>query len=350
MKKTLILILGLSFTAVSCNQLVFGGSGNMGVFRSDEAGSSFRAVNTVNKKSNLNSTSINSLVIDPANSQHLFLAAAAGIVKTEDAGNGWNVILTNIAATDVAPDPTDSSTIYATGTSQGHGKIVKTTDNAGSWKELYSEPTSNNVVTTIAVDPTNHNHVAAGLSAGEIIESQDAGATWQVATDLHNNIYRLRYGPDNNLYALTTNNGLYVSRDLGKTFASLTGTLINGYISLNSNFSAVSRFLDLAFDKKQPGVIYLATDAGLVRTVNAGTSWSFMQMPVRNSALRTSAIAVNPQDSNNLYAVVGNTMFISLNGGVSWETKLLNTSQEVRQIIIDGSSPNVIYLGLGVKK
>ncbi|MBX4205281.1 MAG: hypothetical protein KW788_03825 [Candidatus Doudnabacteria bacterium] len=349
MKKNLILVLSLVFVAASCNWLT-GASGAMGVLRSEDSGGNFSPRNSIDNKTNLNSVSVNDLVFEPGNSQNLYLASAAGAFKSTDAGQSWKILLTNILVADLSIDAQDTSTIYVVGSSDNHGKIVKTTDGGGSWKDIYTEPTTGDSVMSIAVDPTNHMHLLAGLKAGEIIQSLDAGTTWQVAADLHDQVSRVRYGVNKRPYVLAYNYGLYESKDGSSNFTNLTGTLTNGLVNFNSNFSAVSNFLDLAFDVKQTGVLYLATDVGLLRTINDGAEWSYMSMPVRNSVLRTSAIGVNPKDSNNLYAVVGSTLFKSINGGVTWETKPLPSGQEVRQILIDASSPNVIYLGLGVRK
>jgi photosystem II stability/assembly factor-like uncharacterized protein len=350
MKKILLISFALVFIAASCNSLISGGSGSMGVYRSEDSGDSFNAINKIDKKNNLNSLSVNNLIFDPGNSQTLYLASGPGLYKSTDSGQNWKLILTNILVADIAVDPTSADTLFVAGSSDSHGKIVKTTDSGGSWKDIYTEPTTSNTVTALAIEPGNHLHILAGLKAGEIIHSRDGGTTWQVSTDIHDQVYRIKYGPNKNPYVLAINNGLYESSDNGITFRNLTGVLSNGFVSLNSNFSAVSRFYDLAFDPRQSGVFYLATDVGLVRTTNDGVDWAYMNMPVRNSVLRTSAVAVNPRDSNNLYAVVGDTLFKSINGGVTWETKLLPTGQEVRGILIDGNSPNVIYLSLGVKK
>lgn len=322
----------------------------MGVYKSTDFGASFGPSNTIDKKSSLNSTSINSLVFAPNSNSTLYAATAPGLYVSTDSAATWKLLLGNIALADVAVDPTKPSTIYAAGVANNQGKVVATADNGDSWKDLYSEPTSGDTVRSIAIDPKDHRHLVAGLAAGEIIYSVDAGITWQVGADVHDPILRLRYGPTGNLYILSNTYGLFESTDGGKSVTGLTGTLVNGFISINEFFSSVSKFMDVSFDLHQPKVIYLATDAGLVRTVDDGANWTFLKMPVRNSMLRTPSVGVNPTDSNNLYAVVENTMFISTNGGVTWQTKPLPTGWEVRQIIIDSSSPNVVYLGLGVSK
>ena len=344
-----ILIFALAFTAASCNSLLFGGSGAAGVYRSEDFGDTFKEANNISKKTNLGSTSVNSLIFDPADSQVMYLGSSSGIYKSTDAGGTWKLFVTNILVTDLAVDPYDSNILYAVGVVDSHAKVVKTSDGGSSWQDKYTEPTTKNSVMSVAVDPKDHLHVLIGLKTGEIIHSRDGGTTWQVLANLDDQISRIRYGPNSNPYVLTLRQGLFESKD-GKTFDKLTASLTGGVFNYDSTFSAVTQFLDWTFDRSQTGVIYLATEQGLVRTVNDGGSWSYMQMPVRNSVLRTSSVAVSPKDSNNLYATVGSTLFKSINGGVTWQTKPLPSAQEVRTILIDPSSPNVLYLGLGARK
>ncbi|MBX4191442.1 MAG: hypothetical protein KW804_01430, partial [Candidatus Doudnabacteria bacterium] len=88
------------------------------------------------------------------------------------------------------------------------------------------------------------------------------------------------------------------------------------------------------------------TEQGLFRSVNDGKDWAFMSMPVRNAALRVSAISVNPQNSNNLFVSVASTLYKSVNGGLTWETKSLPTTTTIHTIVINPQSTNIIYLGL----
>jgi photosystem II stability/assembly factor-like uncharacterized protein len=350
MKKIFVLAFAAALTAVSCNQIINGGTGSMGVFRSDDFGDHFRAVNTITKKTNLNSTSVNCLAFDPTDSNIIYLCSSAGVYKTVDGGGSWKLLVTNILVADIAIDPTNPQTIYAAGVSDNHAKIIKTADAGVSWTELYTEPTTSNIARGIVVDPKDRLHLIAGLDTGEIIHSTDGGVTWQIATDIHDYITKIKFGPNGNLYAMALDNGLYESKDSGQTFSLISSALTSSIGDFQTTLATATRFLDLAFDAQQRGVLYVAAPEGLVRTVNDGANWSYMKMPVRNGELRTSAVAVNPRDSNNIYAVIGSTLFKTTNGGVTWETKPLPSGQEVRIILIDPSSPNTLYLGLGVSK
>lgn len=321
----------------------------MGLFRSDDFGDTFREVNQVSKKLSLNSTSINTLVLDPGNPGSIYFGSSSGIFHSTDQGQNWKYLLTGMLVADIAVDPTDPNIIYSAGTSENHATIIKTFDGGGSWKAAYTEPTTSTTVSTIAIDPADHNRLLAGLQTGEIIVSRDAGQTWQSLMNLNDRILIMRYGPNKHPYILGKSAGVFEARD-NQNFVNISGQLTGAILDFDSTLSSVSQFLDMQFDRRQTGVIYVATPEGLIRTVDDGNTWAYLRMPVRNSLLRTSAVAINPEDSNNIFATVGHTLFRSINGGLTWETKPLPTGQETRIILIDPSSPNTIYFGFGARK
>ncbi|HEV8601339.1 MAG TPA: hypothetical protein VGQ87_01935 [Patescibacteria group bacterium] len=351
MQKFLILVLSLSFIAASCNDPFSLTSGEKGVFKSEDAGESFKSVNQLSPTGSISNVSANNLSFDPKDSKTLYLAASSGIYKTTDGGKLWKFILTGIGVADTAINPYNSQIVYAAGISGSNGKIIKSMDGGSSWTDAYTEPSKSNAVLSLAVSQTNPAIIIAGLSTGEIIRSSDSGNTWQAVNDFQDRIIEIRFGPNSAVYALTYRSGLYKSADQGLTWAALTKSLTsNGLFSESSRPLTVSVFYDLALDQRQSGVIYLAAEEGLIRSVNDGTSWSAINLPVKNASLRVSSVAVSPTNSNNLFVSIGSTVFKTLNGGITWETKELRSEQAIRLIMIDSVSPNVVYLGLGEKK
>src|SRR5688500_18869220 len=114
MNKFVILILGFSLTAASCNviDLVTGNNpGARGVFRSEDNGETFRPINAVGKKGTISGLSVTSLAFDPSNPETLYIGSASGVYKSEDRGDSWRFILSGIAVADVAVDPYNSQII-----------------------------------------------------------------------------------------------------------------------------------------------------------------------------------------------------------------------------------------------
>lgn len=354
MKKFAVLILGLSLTAASCNivEVILGtSSGARGVFRSEDNGETFRAANLVGKKGNINSLSVTSLALSPANPDTIYLGSNDGLYKSEDGAKSWTYILAGIAVADVVVDPAESNIVYAAGIAAGNGKVIKSLDSGVSWIDIYTEPSKNNAVLSIAIASSNSSIILAGLNGGEVIRSTDAGHTWQGVKDLGDKVMRLRFGSSGMAYVLTAKVGLSKSSDLGVNWTQLTNNLTNTSFNTSSRaISTVTGFYDLGLDRKQFGVLYLGTEQGLYRSINDGANWSFMQLPVKNSALRVSSVAINPSNSNQILAGIGASIFKSTNGGVTWQTKVLPTNSEIRNLVINPTSNNIIYAGLSAPR
>lgn len=350
MKKVLILLLGVSMMAASCDfvNLILGSpTGTRGVFKSADNAETFRpAMNLA--KGDLTGVSVNSLAFDTANPEIIYMTGPSGVYKTENGAASWRYILSGLAGARVVVDPKEPKIVYAVGLVGQNGKIIKSFDGGVSWVDIYNEPSKNNPVLALDVSKSNSAVLVAGLANGEIIRSVDAGQTWQSSRDFADRVLSLEFALSGDLYALTLVKGLFRSADNGVNWSEASGALATVSLDIiGQSAGVVSKFDYLALDKRQPGVLYLGTDQGLYRSVNNGAFWSSMPLPVKNTALRVTTAAVNPGNSNQMLVAVGNTIFKSVNGGVTWETKVLNTGAEIKQIIINPQSTNIMYLGIG---
>jgi photosystem II stability/assembly factor-like uncharacterized protein len=344
MKKFLILVLGLSLTAASCNLL--GSSGARGVLKSEDGGETYSAANKLEGKGDISKISVNSMALDPNDGDIVYVGSASGAHRTQDGGKTWKLILTGGRVGDIVVDASSTNIVYAAGISGENGKILKTTDTGQTWKDVYTEPSKNNPVLSVAISRANAKILLAGLNSGEVIRSVDEGMTWQIVRDFGNPIIDIEYTDSATAYVLTQSSGLFMSADQGSSWTSVE-------VKIQTEGSTLPRlpssrtFYDAAFDQRLKGVIFLASAQGLLRSVDSGATWQLMSLPVTNQTLNVSAVTINPTNSNNLLIAVGSTIFKSTNGGVTWETKKLSTQQRVKQILINPDEPNKIYLGMG---
>ena len=105
-----------------------------------------------------------------------------------------------------------------------------------------------------------------------------------------------------------TDDGLFVSRDNGDTFAPMP-------------FAQKTRRIQaIVFDPREPATIYLGTDDGLFLTYDGGLNWELRGNGLRTS-LGTSAIVVNPSNPDEVYVNDQRQggLFHSENKGRSWE-------------------------------
>ncbi|MBI4049682.1 MAG: hypothetical protein HY395_02585 [Candidatus Doudnabacteria bacterium] len=351
MSKLIVLMIGVTFAAASCNLTEPLGitTGSRGIFKSEDGGESFRTANDIEKKGNINNVSVNALAFSPDNSEVIYLASNSGIYKTESAAAGWIYILSGIAVSDLAIDPRNPDVIYAAGVSGNNGKIIRSKDGGDNWSEIYTEPSKSNPVTSLAISQST-SVLIAGLASGEIIRSFDGGDSWQAGEDLQSRVIKIRFAGANSVYVLARTAGLFKSLDSGNAWTKITSVFTRDNVFSNPGVPAVSAFHDFAVDPRLSGVVYLAAEEGLFRTVSDGAVWNILNLPLKDTALKVSSLAVNPANSNNLFVSVGSTILKSSNGASTWETRELRTEQAVRVIAIDPQSPNVVYLGLGERK
>lgn len=349
MTKIITLVLGLMLTAASCN--LFGASGVKGILKSEDGGDTYKAANVMDPKGDIDGISVNSLVMNPNDSDILYLGSGQGIHRSDDGAGKWKHVLTGMRVGDISVDPSKDTILYAAGITGENGRVLKSTDSGESWKEIYTEPSKSNPVLSVAISPANARIVVIGLQSGELIRSTDEGATWQLIRDFSNPIIDIEYVDPTTAYILTQSSGLYVSSDQGSNWLPVNVVIqaqADDGLAYTKN-TAARTFYKAAYDKRLKGVIFLASASGLVRTVDGGVTWNLMTLPVTNQTLQVSSVAINPTDSNTLYIAVGATMFKSTNGGVTWETKKLPTSQRIKHILINPDEPNKIYLGAGDK-
>ena len=147
--------------------------------------------------------------------------------------------------------------------------------------------------------------------------------------------------------------------------------LLTAYTWQNVAISAGGFVDGIFYDPHNQNVIYARTDiGGLYKTTNDGASWTqlldFVGQNTDSSGNGTQsqligvlAFAIDPQNSNNIYADVGEyagsngAVFYSTNGGQTWgQTNLnfyvggnSNGRGDGEQIAVDPNNSNIVYLG-----
>ena len=102
-----------------------------------------------------------------------------GVFRSTDAGATWSPANTGIDqydAFDLAIDPVDPLTIYASLYWNPDYVVMKTTDGGASWVDV--TPLPGEVVTALAVNPANPQTVYAGMDGAGIYVSHDGGVSW----------------------------------------------------------------------------------------------------------------------------------------------------------------------------
>jgi len=177
---------------------------------------------------------------------------------------GWNPGVGRI--TSIAIDPSDENHIIV---GSPGGGVWKTTDGATTWSAL-TDNLSNIRVYALTIDPTNSNVYYWGSSSGVIFKSSDAGATWNELADTGNgDVNKILINPSNpnQLFCSTEYSGVFQSTDGGANWEKIHGSSSRGY--------------DIEFKPGDTSTIYASgnlffksTDGGLTFHDNLFSPWT----------------------------------------------------------------------------
>jgi len=259
--------------------------------------------------------------------------AGAGVWKSDNGGATWTPVFDGQSVSAigaVAIDPTNENVVYA-GTGESNPRndvsygdgLYKTTDGGKHWTRVGLEGTRH--ISRIAIDPKNPNHVVVGALGDVFADSTDrgvyvsfdAGKSWAKslyvgprsgASDIAMNprdpnvvyagIWEFRRQP----WTFTSggpDDGLYKSTDGGRTFVKLTG---------NGLPAGQTGRIGLAIAPSDPQRVFALIEAKggiLWRSDDSGAHWSMTSSDtlVDQRPFYFSHIAVDPQNKDHVYAV-----------------------------------------------
>jgi len=342
MKKAILVILPIIFTAQACNFLfgdLYGdqGSGNRGVYSSVDGAATWQAANTTTKKGGLNGTDVSRVVVEQGDPSNILLTTQnQGVFGSDTSGEKWIQLLPDFSAYDAAVNPLNPEEIFVAGAKNKLAAVYKSPDRAGTWVQVYSEPAGPSVVTSLLLDTKSSGVIYGGLSTGAVIKSVDGGETWKVVANFKDRVMTLVAGFDSvrTLYALTRSAGLHRSSDAGKTWSKVV-------ITEESKIH-----YDIGLDKKNPSAAYVATDKGLFATSDDARTWSKLSLPASPQFNSVTAVAVNPDNSQQVIAAIRSTIYRSDDRGATWRTANLPTRRTVYSISINPLEPNRVYVGV----
>ena len=291
-------------------------SGGGGVYRSDDAGRSWRLIGLAKE-------TVRALAQSPSNPKIFAAGSLTGVYRSTDEGKTWERItpehhedLRNFDS--VAFDPRDANIIYA-GT---YHLPWKTADGGKHWTSIKAGMIDDSDVMSIIVDAADPSNVHATACSG-IYRSVDSGSTWKRYGGIPF-VYRrtqlIRQDPrhPDTLYAGTTS-GLWKTTNEGSEWKRLTpldwvvnaividpknsdrviiGTQREGvqisenggatFTAANSGFNH-QHILDVATDREHPErtlVVLTFDENAFLATKDGGASWSTLGPGLKRTEVR----------------------------------------------------------------
>ncbi len=317
-----------------------------GIYKSIDRGDTWVTKNTVLNPNPpslayLNNTNVVSVIFDPTDRTTMYLGTQTqGLYYTYNNGESWfasspirSQAITSIAVPNYAPD---RCSIYISASN----KVYKSLDCGRHWDQIYTDSRNNVLVESIAVNEANDHIVFMGLSTGDILQSKDSGATWQIVARFNDDIRAIvpHSLNANILYVALKHQGMRKTTDGGATWVDISEGLkpYNGATNIN----------DITWDPNRPETVILATNYGIVRTTDGGATWSAVPLLTPAGQVSIVSVALDPSAPTNLYYTTSTTLYRSSNAGNTWETKTLPVGGALTKLLVDPGQAGTIYMAV----
>ena len=247
------------------------------------------------------------VLVDPSNSSRLFVGSDAGVVRSVNGGSSWSVVWSgtpNDWANDLVFDPASSAVMYAGIFGQG---ILKSVSGGNSWTLL-----------------------AGGLPADGTFQRVNLA----IAPSNGQVLYASFVGFDENLL------GMYRTTDGGATWTQLTAT--PNYLVGQGSYDNC-----MIVDPSNPNVCYAggvfpydpgAGDAGVIKTVDGGASWTEISMGIDGSMVHPDEHAMAFGPDGTLWLASDGGVWSTTDGGQTWQNR--NTNLAIAQFYKFGLHPS----------
>jgi photosystem II stability/assembly factor-like uncharacterized protein len=315
---------------------------------------------------------IAAIVVDAKDPNRLFVAALGhpygpnaerGVFRSTDGGQTFQKVLykdENTGAADLAFDPSNPQTIYATlwaarvapweirsGASfvtAGSG-VFKSTDGGTNWSPMTKGlPGADEGVSRIgiAVAPSEPRRIYASVEAnknGGVYVSHDAGETWKLVNSDHRiggrgpGAMGIAVAPDNPDVLYVANTATWKSTDGGATFVGFKGA------------PGGDDYQRIWISSENPRIIALSSDQGAVISVNGGETWSsWYNQPTAQlyhvtSDNRFPYWVYGAQQESGSVATLSRSDF----GEITFRDWRLPGVFEYGAIAVDPLDPNILY-------
>lgn len=240
-----------------------------------------------------------SLTFDPAGAAVLF-GHHNGIQVSEDGGETWNTVLDESGrdAMNLVMDPFSPDSIYMA----GHNVYMESKDGGSTWSAVDSNLPGLDLHTFAASTAARDRLYAVPVGFG-LYASDDGGASWRpVPSDVPPGTNSIVELPDGTLLLGATDAGILRSEDAGKTWSPSRAGIDSGVVLTLRAAPSGER-------------IYAGTTQGLFVSTDGGSTWTQTALDDTFALV----VGVNPSDPLNVMVVNGEgDLYRSRDGGTTW--------------------------------
>jgi photosystem II stability/assembly factor-like uncharacterized protein len=310
-----------------------------GIFKSTDAGASWAQV----APGSLVGTRCSQMAIDPANQNTVYFAGNLGVFKSTNAGVNWVSTGSGNNANCILIDPANSQVIYITTGGYTAGLVKKSTDGAATWVTLGGGLPGGMGRVQLAMAPNSNSTLYASIAApgGSLLglyRTTDGGSTWTLRASSPN--YLGSQGWYDNVVVVHPTNPDHVLVGGIDLYSSTTGGagLVQKSAWASSNFNNFTH-ADLHRLAYNGSVLFCMSDGGAYKSTNDGTNWTDLNRTL--STLQYQSADYDPANLQNFHGgCQDNNKQYTNNGGTDWTQR---TTGDGGYTIIDPVNTNYIY-------
>ena len=296
-------------------------AGEGGVYRSVDAGASWRAAN-----GGLEALSVVSVAVDPVDSTKLFAATTDGLWVTTDGGGTWE--RTSLPRPRPNPPnrvelvvvaPSDPNVVYAATVDD----VWRSVDGGGTWQRT-ADTLPRRTPGMLEVHPEDPATAWVSFRSAGLFRTTDGGAVWQ----------RIQDGIDLTKYGVTVEDLAYAPSDLDTLYAGVeqAANLIGVFKSTDGGDTWVHVGVRLTGEVAWEPPAAVAVDPGSADRVIVGGTWGLFRTTDGGGTWQPAALPRTPLGSRNVLSAAwfpfsGGTLLVgteeggifrSTDGGATW--------------------------------
>lgn len=320
------------------------------IYRTVDGGRVWFPQSAIDAGRKIGNVSVFDIALDVKDSNIVYAATANGLYKTVNNGQNWDklfdknqVLSPNASVLKVVQDERNPENIYIAAFQDRRGVFLKSSDGGLSFVQTYITEFDDYMVTDIAIDPFRSNIIYLGTTQGGFFTSKDFGETWEATYWIPGKVSNIVINPKNTseIYVATSDRGLFRTQNNGKTWKSFSREI--------SRAAARNQIKSIQIDPQNSNILYLGVTNGVLKSVNRGASWRFLDLLIPPKNLPIDVVVVDPTNRRNIYVAVKDLIYKSEDGGVNWSVqriKLAGSEKRINVIEIDKKDSTSVYFGV----